>query len=102
MSGKGACPTDVSREPKVVIPVPSDELMVSLFSRVRSRFPGEKGMRPHPPTYFDVHLVDFPKDASELDEVLEVVQAWLDDVGLESVTVQAEGRSYELRASAAD
>jgi hypothetical protein len=31
--------------------------------------------------------------------VLTVVQEWVDDVGIESVRVEAEGKAYELRRS---
>jgi hypothetical protein len=88
----------VLRVPKVVIELPTQELMLSLNERLQ-QFPGEKGIGVEPPQRFIVDLVDFPTDPSELEEVLAVVQEWVDDVGIESVRVEAEGKAYELRRS---
>jgi hypothetical protein len=86
------------REPKVVVATPTLELAASLFLRLRD-FPGEKSIGVELPHRFEVELIEFPTETGELDEVLDAVRAWLDEVGLESVTVHAEGRAYELRRS---
>ena len=49
-----------------------------------------------PPNPFEVTLMEFPTTPKEIDEVLETIQTWLNEVGLETVTVHAEGRAYEL------
>jgi hypothetical protein len=86
--------------PPVLIASLPPELARSLFHRL-SRFPGEKGTTLWSPDVEDVYLNEFPRNASELAEVLEVVRAWLDEVGVESVTVQTQWRSIELRRSGA-
>lgn len=46
------------RVPKVVIELPTQELMLSLNERLQ-QFPGEKGIGVEPPQRFIVDLVDF-------------------------------------------
>jgi hypothetical protein len=49
-----------------------------------------------PPNPVEVKLIDFPTAPEELDEVLETIQTWLNEVALETVTVHADARTYEL------
>lgn len=86
-------------EPRVVIPVPSGELGLSLHQWLGGGFPGQKGLNVSLPDSFEVTLDEFPTDAAGLDEVLGAVRAWLDEVGLDSLTVHSRGSSYELDRS---
>jgi hypothetical protein len=86
------------REPIAVIAVPTQELLISLFWALRE-VPGEKGIDDW--KRFEVQLVEFPKTPADVEELLEMVQEWLEGVELESVEVEIEGRVYPLRRSGA-
>jgi hypothetical protein len=86
------------REPKAVISVPTEELLLSLYWALRE-LPGEMGMSGPDP--HELELIEFPKTPADVEELLGMVQEWLQGVELESVEVEIEGRSYPLRRSSA-
>lgn len=86
------------REPKAVITVPTEELLISLFWSLRE-LPGEMGMSG--PCPHELELMEFPKTPADAEELLALVQGWLEGVELESVEVEIEGRSYPLWRSSA-
>ena len=87
------------REPKAVIAVPTEELLGSLFWALRE-LPGEMGMS-RVGDRSELELVEFPKTPAEVEELLEMVQEWLEGVELETVEVEIEGRAYPLRRTGA-
>lgn len=83
-------------DPKARIALPTFELGLSLFSRLKW-VPGETGFDLDTWT---VVLEEFPRQDAELRELLDDVQSWLDQSGLDSLVVEAGGDTVELRAGA--
>jgi hypothetical protein len=59
--------------------------------------PGEGGISVNPPEVFEVNFSEFPTNADELEQLLGSVQEWLDESGLESLTVTTPDEAYTLR-----
>jgi hypothetical protein len=75
------------RRPKTVIRLPTWDLMVSLADRL-AWVPGEAGITVASPELFQVDFAEFPNNPQERGEFLAAVQQWLDEVALESLTVE--------------
>jgi hypothetical protein len=86
-------------DPKLRIVVPTRDLMLSLYRRL-SRFPGEKGMAIDlNRAYFAVEVVDFPRQPTDLERVLEIVRSWLDEVGVvDAITVESRWQVRTTRS----
>jgi hypothetical protein len=89
----------VGDEPRVVVRFDKSWLALSLDRRIDQSFDalGQRGLASTPPDQFDVILDEFPRRPEQLAELLDVIGAWLDEVGQPEVTVEIRWRMRESR-----
>jgi hypothetical protein len=83
---------------RTVIRLPSWTLAYSLFLRLSEiRGVGERGYGQHADALGEVTLGEFPRRPEQVKDVLDVVAAWLDEIGHTEVTVEFH---WQVRQSA--